>query len=166
MIEEWRDVTEFPDLYEVSSLGRVRSKDRVWPNQLTGGTSLYKGKLLKGRVRKDGYYEYLLSVNGKNTYRNGHRLVGMAFLGPAPEGKPLVLHNDGSRDNNVVTNLRWGSNSENMKDRLRHGTDPSMHKTHCPKGHPYSGENLIYDSGSRRCRTCRTKRPKKQTADD
>lgn len=28
-------------------------------------------------------------------------------------------------------------------------------KSHCPKGHPYSGENLFYDSdGRRRCRDC------------
>jgi hypothetical protein len=30
-------------------------------------------------------------------------------------------------------------------------------KTHCPQGHPYSGENLVLDQGNRRCRTCRTK---------
>jgi hypothetical protein len=29
-------------------------------------------------------------------------------------------------------------------------------KTHCPKGHPYSGSNLYIEpkSGSRRCRRC------------
>lgn len=26
--------------------------------------------------------------------------------------------------------------------------------THCPQGHPYSGDNLIYDSGKRKCKTC------------
>lgn len=26
--------------------------------------------------------------------------------------------------------------------------------THCPHGHPYSGENLIYDAGKRKCKTC------------
>lgn len=31
-------------------------------------------------------------------------------------------------------------------------------KTHCPKGHPYSGENLIKEkNGGRRCRTCHKK---------
>lgn len=28
-------------------------------------------------------------------------------------------------------------------------------KTHCPKGHPYSGENLIVWRNKRMCRTCR-----------
>jgi hypothetical protein len=28
-------------------------------------------------------------------------------------------------------------------------------KTHCPRGHPYDGENLVIDNGARKCRTCR-----------
>jgi len=27
-------------------------------------------------------------------------------------------------------------------------------KTHCPKGHPYAGDNLFYRDGGRRCREC------------
>lgn len=30
--------------------------------------------------------------------------------------------------------------------------------THCPKGHPYSGANLIWDNNKRKCRTCVYKR--------
>lgn len=30
-------------------------------------------------------------------------------------------------------------------------------KTHCPKGHPYSGENLVEYGGRRYCRICRKK---------
>lgn len=26
--------------------------------------------------------------------------------------------------------------------------------THCPQGHPYSGDNLIHDAGKRKCKTC------------
>ena len=30
-------------------------------------------------------------------------------------------------------------------------------KTHCPKGHPYSGDNLCFDyRGTRRCKKCRS----------
>jgi hypothetical protein len=37
---------------------------------------------------------------------------------------------------------------------VRHGTE-----THCPKGHPYSGDNLIFNSvnGGRTCRECKRK---------
>ena len=35
------------------------------------------------------------------------------------------------------------------------GRSPNAHKTHCPKGHPYSGENLIMrKAGWRACRDC------------
>jgi len=27
-------------------------------------------------------------------------------------------------------------------------------KTKCPKGHPYSGDNLFFDDGYRKCRAC------------
>ena len=28
-------------------------------------------------------------------------------------------------------------------------------RTHCPKGHPYQGDNLVLEDGRRRCKTCR-----------
>jgi 5-methylcytosine-specific restriction endonuclease McrA len=32
---------------------------------------------------------------------------------------------------------------------------PNGQKTHCPKGHPYDGENTYWYKGARQCRTCR-----------
>lgn len=29
-----------------------------------------------------------------------------------------------------------------------------LHITHCPHGHPYEGDNLMYDAGKRKCKTC------------
>jgi hypothetical protein len=38
-------------------------------------------------------------------------------------------------------------------------------KTHCPKGHPYSGENLYVDAtGRRHCKTCRREQLRKSRA--
>ena len=34
-------------------------------------------------------------------------------------------------------------------------------KTHCPKGHPYSGDNLIMDGSNRKCVICRKAKYKK-----
>jgi hypothetical protein len=34
----------------------------------------------------------------------------------------VVAHNDGSRENNHWTNLRWATQRENMADTARHGT--------------------------------------------
>jgi hypothetical protein len=39
-------------------------------------------------------------------------------------------------------------------------------KTHCPQGHPYSGENLyIYRGTQRRCKTCMRERNKRSVGD-
>lgn len=51
-----------------------------------------------------------------------HRLVCRAFRGPPPSEEHEVRHLDGSRDNNRVENLRWGTRAENVQDSLQHGT--------------------------------------------
>lgn len=43
-----------------------------------------------------------------------HRLVCEAFHGPAPEGKPYVLHADEDATNNRLENISWGSQKENL----------------------------------------------------
>lgn len=43
---------------------------------------------------------------------------------------------------------------ENSKRSARTLCGANVRKTHCPKGHPYAGDNLFYDQGKRRCRAC------------
>lgn len=52
--------------------------------------------------------------------RGVHTLVLEAFVGPAPSNH-MCRHLDGTRDNNRLENLRWGTNRENVADRIRHG---------------------------------------------
>lgn len=49
-----------------------------------------------------------------------HRLVASAFLGPCPGGQE-VRHLDGNPQNNAVTNLAYGTRTENILDVLRIG---------------------------------------------
>jgi hypothetical protein len=49
-----------------------------------------------------------------------------------------VCHNDGSRDNNELTNLRYGTRKENAEDRERHGTNKVLSR----RG-KYSGETKL-----------------------
>ena len=67
---------------------------------------------------------YLIVGSGKRsglTTIAAHRLVALTFI-PNPEVLPEVGHNDGSKDNNAVENLRWTTYAGNQADRLRHGT--------------------------------------------
>lgn len=69
-----------------------------------------------------------------------HRLVANSFLGPRPAGLD-TLHIDGDKTNNAVTNLRYGTRSENELDKVRHGTHHHSAKTHCKSGHEFTPEN-------------------------
>lgn len=52
-----------------------------------------------------------------------HHLVLNAFVGPCPDGMEC-RHHDGKTTNNRLSNLSWGTKSENAEDRRRHGTMP------------------------------------------
>jgi hypothetical protein len=110
MVEEWRAVAEpgYEGFYEVSSLGRVRS--------------IETRKILALGVHPKGYRSLVLSTQGRRQSVLVHRLVLMAFVGPPPEDHE-TRHRNGDRADNVLTNLSWGTSSENEYDKRRHGTD-------------------------------------------
>jgi hypothetical protein len=43
-----------------------------------------------------------------------HRVIATTFI-PNPLGKPVVNHDDGNRENNAVSNLRWMTHKENSQ---------------------------------------------------
>lgn len=51
-----------------------------------------------------------------------HGLVLTAFVGPCPNGMECRHYPDGNPANNHVENLRWGTPTENQRDRILHGT--------------------------------------------
>jgi hypothetical protein len=146
MSAEWRPVEGFEGYYEVCSDGQVRSAMRRQGS---------KGAVLKAGTNKAGYKLVSLWRDGKGRSCNVHRLVAAAFLGPCPPGME-VRHMDGDPANNVLTNLRYGTSSENNDDIVRHGRHHWRNKAECPQGHPYSAQNTYHEpaSGYRRCRTC------------
>lgn len=137
----WRPIAGW-DGYQVSSDGRVRS------NKRGGEWRILKPTLVGG-------YEEVRLFNGRRIRaRKVHLLVADAFLGPRPPGLE-TRHMDGNSRNNAATNLRYGTRSQNRRDRIAHGTDHNLAKTHCPAGHPYDGGNTRYDkAGARHCRAC------------
>src|SRR5699024_6100473 len=111
-IEIWKDINGYEGIYQVSSLGRVRSLDRTLLNK---NNIEYK---VKGKIRKisctgKGYQKIQLSKEGNSKNFSIHRLVAQAFI-PNPENLPIVNHIDGNKTNNHIGNLEWVSSNENM----------------------------------------------------
>ena len=147
--EVWRPVVGYEGLYEVSSHGAVRRVDR-----LTKTGKLIKGSVLKVRPLPSGRPRVNLSKNGKIVDAYPYRLALEAFVGPCPPGME-ALHWDDDHSNNAISNLRWGTRTDNMRDMSRNGNG-NAGLTECPSGHPYDEENTYYYPTGRQHRLCRT----------
>lgn len=78
-MEEIRcDISDYKGLYQVSTLGRVRSLDRIIYDQ--GRHWFQNGKILKASSQKSGYLFVTLSKAGKAKQYRVHRLVAQAFI--------------------------------------------------------------------------------------
>lgn len=105
MKEEWKDISNFEGLYQVSNLGRVRSL----PKSGSGG---HNGIILSQSNDKDGYLLVYLYANREKIACRVHRLAALSFL-PNPNNLPQVNHKDGNKENNCFTNLEWCNSSYN-----------------------------------------------------
>ena len=105
MQEVWLPVRGYENSHEVSSLGRVRSVRTVLRQRLCSG-----------------YLIVDLKTNGTRKTQLVHALVASAFLGPRPEGQQ-VRHGKKGRLCNALTNLSYGTPSQNNLDKRRDGTD-------------------------------------------
>lgn len=144
--EVWLPVAGYGGSYEVSSLGRVRSRDRF---DTIG--RFRRGTILAQQSHpKTGHMQVYPSWRSDQQTRKVHHLVLEAFVGPRPPGCE-GCHNDGNPANNRVENLRWDTSLSNSNDRYEHGT---AFASHCRRGHPLTPENLYFTSGVRRCKAC------------
>ena len=105
MTEIFKDIPNYEGKYSVSNLGRVRS--------------LRTDIILKPETKKgkSPYQRVLLCVEGKRKHYQVHTLVLLAFVGPPPTPEHECLHKDHNPRNNALSNLSWGTRSENCLDR-------------------------------------------------
>ncbi len=115
---EFREISELPGyrFYADGSMGscwttRSSEKTDVWCR--VNGWHLDSGHI----------QVYIKCGDGTHRRYGLHHLICWAWHGPCPEGLECC-HRDGVPDNNVPTNLRWGTRLSNIRDQIRHGVLP------------------------------------------
>ena len=92
-MEIWKDIEGYEGLYQVSNLGRIKSKRKILKN--------INGEYLKVGLSKNGVQKTLYI----------HRLVAETFFG---KSKLQVNHKDENKHNNNINNLEFISFKENI----------------------------------------------------
>ena len=118
MMEHWKDIEGYEGYYQVSDQGRVRSISRVVSR--SGGSPMkLRGRVLRpGLCSKYGHVQVVLCKDGFQRDAKVHRLVLAAWVGPCPSGCES-LHGPAGVSDNSVSNLSWGTRSENHYDTHR-----------------------------------------------
>jgi hypothetical protein len=111
-VAEMRPIAGFADYF-------ITDTGEVWSTRLWRGS---RGPRRVVLTDCDGYpMVHLFRGDGRPKSEAVHRLVANAFLPPKPSPQHQVRHLDGTRTNNHVSNLAWGTVAENAEDKRRHG---------------------------------------------
>ena len=124
MIETWKDAVGYEGIYEISSLGSLRTKEGKITRTNRHGERHWKQRILKLKSDRNGYKRVSLWIDGKNQDWLVHRLVAIAFL-PNPNKYPMVNHKDGNTSNNNYENLEWCDSNHNVNHAFDNGLMPA-----------------------------------------
>lgn len=127
--ELWKDIPGYEGRYQASTFGRIKSLGRLVRCVHNSGKEFFKWhaeKIMKPALgTKNEYMEPYLYVifynNSLPDRRSVHSLVMLAFIGKPTDGKPVVMHLDDNPQNNFLSNLRYGSASENNMQSVLKG---------------------------------------------
>lgn len=129
----WANVTKLPDDCERANSDILTQGCYRWTGNISPDTGY-------GRLGIDYDQDY------------AHRISYKWFVGPIPDGLQI----------DHVCRNRWCVNWTHLepvprRENLIRGegfAGQQSRRTHCPKGHPYEGDNLFYSQGKRKCRAC------------
>lgn len=129
--EEFKDIEDFEELYEISNYGRIKSNERY---VMLGNNKIKtKTKILKLHPNIYGYYSATINNKKKRKQTYSHIEVAKTFI-PNSENKKTVNHTNGNKMDNRVCNLQWATHSE----QLLHAYNLGLREK------PYGSKNTMY----------------------
>lgn len=117
--EIWKPIIGYEGLYEVSSLARIRTVERIFI-KINGQKIVIKERILKQGLNTAGYLSVGIYRNTKSTSTRVHRIFATAFI-PNPQSKPNINHINGVKTDNRIENLEWCTQKENIQHAFRTG---------------------------------------------
>jgi len=118
-IEIWKDIPDYEGYYQCSTLGYVKSLDRII-TRVNGEKQPIKGRILKISIDRKWYSVVELSKNGCRKTFKIHQLVAITFLGHVLCGMKLIIdHRDGNKAKNWASNLQIVTNRQNSSTCFR-----------------------------------------------
>ncbi len=112
MADQWRDVSGYDGIYQVSDRGHVRNT--------------HTSKILQPTRMKNGRLYVTLSSDGFQRKCTVHGLVAASFLADCPAAHETT-HKDGDHTHNAASNLEYVTRRENQK---RHAVGRIFRQSH------------------------------------
>jgi hypothetical protein len=118
MEEIWKDIPGYEGLYQASNFGRIKSLERLIKQ--VNRIIHVKERILKNSIDRNGYLSVELYKDHVGKRIGVHRLVLLSFV-PCNDRshRKEVNHLNGIKTDNMVDNLEWCTQSENIKHAFR-----------------------------------------------
>jgi len=132
--EVWKDIKDYEGIYQVSSLGRIKSLAKKWKRKTDTVFIFQQDKIMSTYYLTDNYIKITLTKNSRQIVYMAHRIIAEAFI-PNPENKPYINHKNGVKTDNRIENLEWCTSAENAQ----HAYDLGLSKP--PMLNKFGGEH-------------------------
>lgn len=123
-MEQWKDIPGYEGIYQVSTLGRIRTCEGKTTHTERHGIRHWKQRIIKQKICKNRYGRKDARVS---LWKDGNektwlvsRLVGLAWCTGYYDGL-TINHINGNPLDNRAKNLEWVTLSENIKKGYENG---------------------------------------------